>query len=42
MDFYLADPDPEPALPKIPNCPPKRHNVDFLNFRNVKYYSQTQ
>jgi hypothetical protein len=30
MDFYLADPDPEPALQKTPNCPPRRHNANFL------------
>jgi hypothetical protein len=30
MDFYLVDPDPEPALQKTPNCPPRRHNADFV------------
>ena len=35
MDFYLADPDPEPALQKTPNCPPRRHNADFLILKTL-------
>ncbi len=44
MDFYLVDPDREPALQKTPNCPPRRHNADFLIFEtlNIKRKLATQ